>query len=155
MRQTKAFVAVGMAEEATFLAGRTRIEDFARASDDFARHHLDDEFASQSSLGGAVVHGVLLLGFVSAVSSTLLETVESHYVSTGYDSVRFRRPALVGDEVVVRYVVIEADPTRGTSTAEFEVRGADGRICCAGRHLMKRIPVNPVVGNAEPNTGQA
>lgn len=136
-------VTVGMTQEVTYVADRARVEDFARASDDYARHHLDDEYATASQLGGPVAHGVLLLGFVSAASSLLLDAVDAHYVTTGYDGVRFKRPVLVGDAVTVHYEVVEADPDEGTSRADFRVCGPTGEVCCRGQHLMKRLANAP------------
>ena len=86
-----------------------------------------------------MAHGVLLLGFVSAASSLLLDAVDSHYVTTGYDGVRFKRPVLVGEEVTVHYAIVEADSYRGTSRADFSVCGPTGELRCGGQHLMKRL----------------
>jgi acyl dehydratase len=129
--------------EVPFVVDRFRVEAFAHASGDAARHHLDEDFAASSPLQGAVAHGVLLLGFVSAVSSMLLERVTAHYVTTGYDGVRFRRPVLLGDHVTVRYEVVAADPVRGTSTSDFAILNGQGQACCIGRHLMKRLAYEP------------
>lgn len=134
-------IEVGMRQECRFAIEEDDVVLFARASRDDAAHHLDQEFAQASPLGGRVVHGVLLLGYASAVSTQLLERVDAHFVSTGYDAVRFRAPVILGeqDHVDVSYEVTDIDESGRSVTSTFEIVRADGRVCVTGRHLMKRI----------------
>lgn len=113
------------------------VRAFAHITGDDAAHHLDAEYAQQSALGRPVAHGVLLLGYVSTASTRLLEDIAGHFVSIGYEAVRFRRPLYVGDSATVTYRITEFMDPR--STAEFSVSAGDGTVCALGRHLMQRI----------------
>ncbi len=136
------YLMAGMQERARVPISVELVELFAHASGDRAAHHLDEEFATRSALGGRVVHGVLLLGFVSAVSSALLLRVHGHYVSTGYDGVRFRAPVIVGrhEYVDICYQVLEVSGNGALVQSDFTMVRDDGVTCCNGRHLMKRLP---------------
>ena len=135
----------GDALQARFEVTEARVAGFAMASGDEAAHHMDDEFARNSSLGGRVVHGVLILGFVSAASTALLTNVSGHYVSTGYEHVRFRLPVILGQHlwVDVSYEVVELTHSGRFVRAEFEAVREDGLACCTGQHLMARLDDPP------------
>lgn len=134
-------LAEGMRVSIDFVLDEARVASFAETTGDDAPHHLDADFASGSALGGRVAHGALLIGFVSAASTQVLRGVAGHYVSTGFERIRFRAPVVFDDgaRVTVAYEISVVDDATGNVEAVFEVRRDDGVVCCNGIHLMKRI----------------
>jgi 3-hydroxybutyryl-CoA dehydratase len=83
---------------------------FAGISGDFNRNHVDEEAMSKSEYGRRIVHGALLLAFVSSASTRFIEQSGMPAVAYGYDRVRFIKPVYFGDTVEVAYQVVEAHP---------------------------------------------
>ena len=73
-----------------------QIKRYAQASGDFNPVHLDPEFASHSSFGRIVAHGMLVLAFLSEMM-TLAFGVE--WLKRGHLKVRFKAPAYPGDVI--------------------------------------------------------
>jgi 3-hydroxybutyryl-CoA dehydratase len=89
------------------------IETFAAVTGDDNPVHLDEAYAAASRFGGRIAHGMLSAGYISAVLGTKLPGPGAVYVS---QSLRFRRPVRIGDEVVATATVSEIDPERGRVT---------------------------------------
>jgi len=71
--------------------------------------HLDEAFAQQTRFRGRIVHGVLLLGYISAVLGTQLPGPGAVYLE---QQVRFRHPARIGDIVIAEVTVQRWDAER-------------------------------------------
>lgn len=115
------------------------IAGFARVSGDTNPIHLDDAAARAAGLEGRVAHGVLSLGFCSAVLGTLLPGPGTVAVDL---SVKFLRPAYIGDTVTCRVEVAEKHDDRGTVLMKLLWRNQHGKIICRGTSLVlpPRIP---------------
>lgn len=80
----------------------TDVQDFARASGDTNRLHLDQDFAEESRFEDRIVHGTLVSGLISAALARLpLLTV---YLS---QDLQFLRPVEIGDRVTAVCEVVE------------------------------------------------
>lgn len=80
----------------------TDVQDFARASGDTNRLHLDEEFAGASRFDNRIVHGTLVSGLISAALARLpLLTI---YLS---QNVQFLQPVEIGDRVTAVCEVAE------------------------------------------------
>jgi 3-hydroxybutyryl-CoA dehydratase len=75
-----------------------QINRYAEASGDFNPIHLDAEFATASSFGRIVAHGMLVLAFLSEMMTTAFG---SAWLESGNLKVRFRAPAYPGDKVTI------------------------------------------------------
>ena len=75
-----------------------KINLYAEASGDFNPIHVDESFAAQTSLGGTIAHGMLILAYVSEM---MMLAFGQNWVSGGKLSVRFKAPARPGDAVIV------------------------------------------------------
>ena len=97
----------------------------------------------RTSLGHRIAHGALVVAFMSAASTRLIEAMEARGgeqvvpVSLGYDRIRFTAPVFFGDTVTVDYEVTEYDASRQRSTAEIEARNQRGEVVAIATHLMK------------------
>ena len=125
---------------------RDELVDFAKRWDPLPIH-VDSEVAV--SHGGPTAPGV----FILAVKQRLIHQLPEHAViaSFGYDEVRFHHPLRPGDEVHLRYEVVEtrassSKPDRGIATVRLSlVRNDDDEVVMS--HLdtilvRRRVPLD-------------
>ena len=113
---------------------------FAGVSGDFYAAHVDASFMATTPLGKRVAHGALLVGFMSAAASKLIERVgadKTMPLSLGYDRIRFVAPVFFGDTVRTRYTVKSYDADRRRSSADIEVTNQMGTVVAVATHLLK------------------
>jgi len=108
-------LSVGDSAEMTFPVTEKVIETFAEVSQDDNPVHLDEDFAKTTQFGTRIAHGMLSAGFISAVIGTKLPGYGSIYLS---QTMRFRRPVKIGDEVTVRATITALDAEKGRATVE-------------------------------------
>jgi len=78
------------------------VRDFAHASGDTNRLHLDEEFAETTRFGGRIAHGTLVSGLISAALARLPGL--TIYLS---QDLEFAAPVSVGDRVTATVEVVE------------------------------------------------
>ena len=78
---------------------------FAGITGDLSPNHVNDEYMKDTPYGRRIAHGALMVGYMSAASSKLVENVPYPIVSYGYDRIRFIRPCFLGDTITVEYRV--------------------------------------------------
>ena len=108
-------LSLGQAAEITRTVGARDLELFAEVSGDTNPVHLDETYARTTTFGGRIAHGMLSAAYVSAVLGTKLPGPGAIYLS---QSLRFRRPVKIGDEVTARVTVKALDQKRGHVTLE-------------------------------------
>jgi len=106
-------LSVGQSAELTRVASAAVVDAFAEISGDDNPIHLDDAYAKTTSFGGRIAHGMLAAAYVSAVLGTKLPGPGAIYLN---QSLRFRRPVRLGDEVTARVTVTTLDAQRGQVT---------------------------------------
>ena len=87
---------VGMRASSTHTITEQDIELFGRATGDMNPVHFDEEYARKTVFRGRVAHGVLTLGFMSAVLGNDLPGNGTIFVSS---TTRFSAPVRIGDTV--------------------------------------------------------
>jgi acyl dehydratase len=90
---------------------------YARLTGDCNPIHIDPEFAKTTRYGGCIVHGTLLLGYVSQAIAAL----EDGVVICGFDEIRFLAPCPVGAPVEVVLFVPEELSPMGRADVRFYV----------------------------------
>jgi acyl dehydratase len=118
---------------------------FAGITGDLSPNHVDEEYMRQSKFGRRIVHGALLVGYMSNCSTTLCARVNSPGetpVSLGYDRIRFIAPVFIGDTITVTYRIVAVDPVKHESRADIRVTARGGEVCAVATHLLRWIP-NP------------
>ena len=113
---------------------------FAGISGDFYAAHVDEEAMRKTALGHRIAHGALIVGYMSAASTRLIEAADAPDltpVSLGYDRIRFTAPVFFGDTVTVVYTVNEFDAARDRSVAEIEVRNQRDEVISVATHILK------------------
>ena len=128
---------VGKVVEMQRVVTEADVLTFAEITRDFASHHVDADYARQTTLGRRIAHGALLIGYASAASSAIGEQTTQHVVSLGYDRVRFLKPVFIDDTIVIRYEVTDFDPAKRRTSARIEIRNADGQLVAVATHLLQ------------------
>jgi 3-hydroxybutyryl-CoA dehydratase len=79
-----------------------QVQLFGEATGDMNPVHFDEEYARKTLFRGRVAHGVLSIGFISAVIGTQLPGEGTIFVSA---SIVFKSPVRIGDEVITTVTV--------------------------------------------------
>ena len=80
------------------------IQAFGRSTGDMNPVHFDEEYAKKTLFKGRVAHGVLSIGYISAVLGMKLPGEGTIFVSA---TVEFKAPVRIGDTVVTTGTVKE------------------------------------------------
>ena len=113
---------VGQAAELVRTVREDDLASFAAVTGDDNPVHLDEAFAKSTPFGGRIAHGMLSAGYISAVIGTRLPGPGAIYLE---QSLRFKRPVRIGDEVLTRVTITTLDGARGrvTLATRCEVAG--------------------------------
>ena len=103
-------IKIGMFAETAMVVSAEKIDTFAELSGDFNPIHVDEEFAKASMFGGRIAHGALSASLISAILGNDLPGPGAIFVEL---NMRFRRPAMMGDEVTARAEVQEINERTG------------------------------------------
>jgi 3-hydroxybutyryl-CoA dehydratase len=106
-------LSIGQSAELTRTASDAVVQAFAEITGDTNPVHLDETFAARTNFGGRVAHGMLAAAYISAVVGTRLPGPGSVYLT---QSLRFRRPVRIGDEVTAKATVKALDERNGRVT---------------------------------------
>lgn len=117
---------------------------FAGITGDFSPNHVNEQFMQATSYGRRIVHGALLVGFMSTASAKMQAAsmergIDSTPVSLGYDGLRFLKPVFFGDTVTVHYKITEVDEERARTSADMEVINQNGELVSVGKHITKWV----------------
>lgn len=137
--------AVGRSVSCSKTVGESDVYLFAGITGDLSPNHVDETYMARSPYGHRIVHGALLVGYMSRASTLICdqcsELMVTHLpVSLGYDRVRFLAAVLIGDTVTVTYRISSADPEKMRTSAAVEVRNSSGTLCAAATHVMRWLP---------------
>ena len=108
---------VGQTAELKRTVAESDLVAFAKVTGDDNPLHLDEAYAAATPFKGRIAHGMLSAGYISAVLGTRLPGPGAVYVS---QTLSFRRPVRIGDEVTAEAKVAAIDAARGRVT--FETR---------------------------------
>jgi 3-hydroxybutyryl-CoA dehydratase len=130
-------VEVGLSESFTKTVTETDAYLFAGVTGDFYPLHVDEEFAKTTRFKTRIVHGALLVGFVS----TVMARINGHIpppggVSYRYD-VKFVRPVLFGDTITTTLTVREKKPERNEIIFDALCANQKGDAVLKGQTIMK------------------
>src|SRR4051794_23387967 len=101
---------VGQKVTEEFRVSETTLDAFGTASTDRNPVHFDEAYASETPFRGRIAHGMLTAAFVSAVLGNRLPGPGTIYLS---QTLKFRAPVRIGDDVRVEVEVIDYDEARG------------------------------------------
>jgi 3-hydroxybutyryl-CoA dehydratase len=112
---------------------------FAGLTGDFYGLHVDEEFAKKTRFKTRIVHGALLVGFIS----TVMAKMNGHIplpggVSSRYD-MKFVAPVMFGDTITTELTVSEKHPERNEIIFDAECRNQRGEPVLTGKTVMKLL----------------
>ena len=102
---------------------QNRINEFAKATEDYQWIHLDEEKSKEGPFGSTIAHGFLTLSLAPWMSYNTYEVKNiAHSVNYGLDKVRFLSPVPVNSEVRIRMKCIDVtEKNPGQFLAKTEV----------------------------------
>ena len=115
-------LSVGQTAETAHTVTDGDIRAFAAVSGDNNPVHLDEDYAAATPFKTRIAHGMLSAGYISAMLGTTLPGPGAIYLS---QTMYFKRPVRIGDEVTTRATVsaIDAEKARVTLATVCEVAG--------------------------------
>ena len=132
-------ISIGLSTTFSKTVSESDVYLFAGITGDLDPNHVDEEFCRGTSLGHRVAHGALIVGYMSAASSRILEDFDRPMVSAGYDRIRFVKPVYLGDTITVDYVITSVDAARERIVARVEVKNQRGELVCLADHIMQLV----------------
>ena len=115
-------LSLGQSAEIAHTVTDADIRAFAAVSGDNNPVHLDEAYAAATPFKTRIAHGMLSAGYISAVLGTRLPGPGAIYIS---QTMNFKRPVRIGDEMITRATVaaIDSERARVTLTTVCEVAG--------------------------------
>jgi len=116
---------------------QARIDEFARATEDFQWIHVDPAKAKSSPFGGTIAHGFLTLSMLPKLSESTFEFSDRKMgVNYGLNKVRFTAPVPAGEKIrgrftLARYEKIDGNGVQTTWSVTIEREGGGKPVCVA------------------------
>ena len=132
-------ITVGLSTRFSKTVSESDVYLFAGITGDLDPNHVDEEYCKRTSLGHRVAHGALIVGYMSAASTRILEDFERPMVSVGYDRIRFLKPVYLGDTNNIEYVITSLDQERERIISKVEVKNQQGDLVCVADHIMQLV----------------
>jgi acyl dehydratase len=114
---------------------QARIDEFARATEDFQWIHCDPQRAKDSPFGTTIAHGYLTLSMLPKLSESTFEFSDRKMgVNYGLNKVRFTAPVPAGAKIRGRFTLagyekIEGNGVQTTWSVKIEREGGDKPVC--------------------------
>ncbi|MBC7341488.1 MAG: MaoC family dehydratase [Clostridia bacterium] len=110
---------------------------YAGITGDFHPNHVNEQYASTKMFKHRVVHGALLIGFMSAATTQLRDVLEPPgYMAQEYQA-KFVAPVYFGDTVTVTLTVAEILAERRKVIMKAEITNQDGTTVAQGSATVK------------------
>jgi 3-hydroxybutyryl-CoA dehydratase len=115
---------------------QANINRYAEASGDFNPIHINENYARNTSLGGTIAHGMMVLAYVSQLMTA---SFEQDWLSGGNLDVRFKTPARPGDTVTVsgEIVSLEEQNSDRLVGCNVLVSNQDGEAIITGKATVR------------------
>ena len=128
---------VGMSATTSMVITGEKIDTFAELTGDFNPIHVDEDYAKTTMFGGRIAHGALSASLISAVLGNDLPGPGAVFIEL---NLRFRRPAMIGDDVVAVAKIAEINPKTGRVKMKVHCEVNGKQICRgdAGDMVSKR-----------------
>ena len=125
-------IAIGMSRSLSKTIGDAEIRAFAEISTDHNPVHLDDAYAAGTMFKQRIAHGFLTASLFSTVLGTKLPGPGCIYLS---QSLKFRAPVHIGDEVVATAKITSLDAEKGRAVLATQA-AVNGKSVLDGEAVM-------------------
>lgn len=112
----------------------TDVQLFSELSLDENPLHLDPDFAKESIFGQRIVHGMLVSSLFSGLLGCQLPGEGSIYLG---QSLRFKAPVYLGDEVTATVEVLQVRPDKPIVTLRTYAINQNGKLVIDGEAVVK------------------
>ncbi len=126
-------ISIGQRASYTRAVSEKDIQLFAAVSGDVNPLHLDPAFAATTRFGERIAHGMLTGSFISAALAMELPGPGTIFME---QSLRFRLPVKIGDEITVELEVSEKNDRRKSVTLDCKAVNQDGKTVVTGTALV-------------------
>lgn len=126
-------LALGMEASRLQTVSEADIAAYAEVSGDRNPVHVDAEYAAKTIFKERVSHGMLTAGYISAVFGMELPGPGAIYVS---QTLNFRRPVKIGDEITTRVMVQELWPAKQRARFECICMNGGGKVVLEGEAIL-------------------
>ncbi len=127
-------LAVGQKARLTKRFGPAEVAAFAGLSEDFNPLHLDPDFAATTVFERPIVHRMLLASLFSGLLGQQLPGKGSIYLG---QSLAFKQPVFVGDEVTAEVEVIALRSDKPIATLATRIFTQGGALAVTGEAVVK------------------
>src|SRR3979409_455393 len=133
-------LSVGMTETLSKIIASSDVVGFAQLTGDRNPIHLSEHFAAKTQFGKRIAHGLYTASLISAVLGTRLPGPGAVYIS---QTLNFRAPVRIGDQVDVTVTVAELMPERQRARLTCSCKVADEVVLAGGAVAHARAPWRP------------
>ncbi len=126
-------IKTGMSVEVKSVVTDEMIRLFAKASGDINPIHLDDDFAEKTNFGKRIAHGMLIASFIS---SAIANELPGHGTVYRSQTLKFKHPAFIGDEITTRIEVADMIERTHTVTLKTKCSNQDGKVLVMGEAVV-------------------
>jgi 3-hydroxybutyryl-CoA dehydratase len=113
---------------------------FARVTGDDQLLHLDDAFAARTRFKKRIAHGMLSVGYISAVLGTKL--APNNLVVYLSQQIRFRLPVAIGDTITAEAEVTAIDTEKNIVTVRTDCVNQRGETVVKGEATVLLDPLS-------------
>ena len=113
------------------------VRTFAEISGDKNPVHLDDDYAATTFFKRRIAHGALSGALISAVLGMVMPGPGTIYLS---QSLNFKAPVYIGDEITARLEVIAYRPDKRIATFKTQVFNQDEKLVLDGEAVVIAPP---------------
>lgn len=126
-------IKIGDSASVTKAFSQEEVVQFSEISGDHNPIHLDEAFAAESIFGERIVHGMLVASLFSGLIGEELPGQGTIYLS---QSVSFKAPVLIAEEVTATVEVIAIREDKPIITLKTTCRNTAGKVVIKGEAVV-------------------
>ncbi len=107
---------------------------------DFNPAHINSVYASETSYGKIIAHGILSIGFISNVLGTQLPGPGSIYI---HQTCEFKKPVFIGDTITATVEVTKKDETKNRVWLRTYCTNQRDELVVDGEAIMMPVKKKP------------
>ncbi len=126
-------ITIGQSDSYSKTVTEQDIQMFAAVSGDVNPLHLDAEFAAGTRFGERIAHGMLTASFVSAALAMKLPGPGCIFME---QSLKFRLPVKIGDQITVKLEVTEKNERRKSISLDCKAYNSQQKLVLSGNSVV-------------------